>query len=97
MSRNKKISHKSKILLITTRGCEGCAIIRRLIEEAISISKKDVELTVKDASDIDKKWLKHNRVTDFPTTFLVKDDVIKYKFVGTVPAIVISQWIKVNL
>lgn len=97
MPRKKIEEKKNKILLITTPGCEGCAIIRRIIEEAITLSKKSIELEVKDAKDLDKKWFNQNRITDFPTVFLIKGDIIKYRFVGTRPAIVISQWIKLNL
>lgn len=86
-----------KILLITTSGCEGCAIASKLIQDAIKISKQDVDFEIKDSSGVSKKWLKTNNVTDYPSTFLMVNNNVKFSFVGTRPAIVISQWIRVHL
>lgn len=92
-----KKEKENKILLITTRGCEGCAIISKLIHEAISISKIRITFETKDVKEVDKKFLKQNKVTDFPTVFLMQNDDIKFSFVGTRPSIVISRWIDVYL
>lgn len=86
----------NQILLVTTKGCEGCGIVTRLIEEAInSRPEKTIEFVSKDVSEFSKKWLKQNKVTDFPTTFLIQNDSIRFSFVGTKPAVVIARWIDV--
>lgn len=87
----------NKVLLITTKGCVGCAILRRLISEAIDMYNKDINFEEKDVSNCDKNWIKQNKITDFPTTLLIKGDVIKFKFTGTRPSIVIHRWLKIHL
>ena len=39
------------IRLITTEGCEGCAIAERLIEKAISVAEVEIHLEVIDCLD----------------------------------------------
>lgn len=70
------------IYLITTYKCSACKcqeyILKELLEE-----HKDIELKVIDCSEV-PEWIKTNvKLTDFPTTVLVENDVIKYHFVGT--------------
>ena len=86
----------NKILLITTKGCEGCGIATKLIVEAIeSRPEIPVEFVSKDISEFNKKWLKQNKISDFPTTILMQNDIIKFSFVGTRPSVVIARWIEV--
>jgi len=91
------LDHYSQIYSITTKGCEGCATLNKLIEEALTLTSKKVDYTKQDFTEVDKKWLRQHNVYDYPTTFLIKDDVIKYKFIGTRPAIVIARWIDIHL
>ena len=93
----ENVKVNSKVFCITTKGCESCYILDKLIEEALSISKNKPEYVNQDFTQVDKKWLKQNNVTDYPTTFLIKDDIVRYKFVGTRPAVVIARWIDVHL
>ena len=86
----------NKVLLITTKGCAGCAIIRRLIKDAMQLYVKDICFEEKDITDCDKKFIKQNNITDFPTTLLIKNDITMFKFTGTKPAIIIHRWFKVN-
>jgi hypothetical protein len=97
MKRNDNKSSISQIYVITTKGCEGCLRLDRLIQEALTLSHKKVEYTKQDFTEVDKKWLKSNNVEDYPTTFLIKDDIIRYRFTGTRPAIVIARWIDIHL
>lgn len=84
----------NKILLIKTEGCESCEIVEHNIKEIINSSKKyNCVLEVIDKKDCNKTFLKQNKITDFPTVMLCKDDIIKFKFVGNYPTIVIIQWI----
>ena len=66
-----------KILLITTKHCEACNIAEKNIKQAMSQSSKKITLEVKDIAEMDKKFLKDNKITDFPTVVYIKDDVIK--------------------
>lgn len=88
---------KNKILLITTKGCAGCTIVKKLIEQAIEGSGIDVSFEQKDFTDLDKKTIKKYRIKDFPTVFLIQNDVVKFSFTGTRPVVVIVQWIRVHL
>lgn len=85
-----------KILVITTKGCEGCRIINNLIKQALT-NYKDVEYETKDKSEVSDKLLKANYVNDFPATFLIRNNEVKFVFVGTRPVPVISRYIDVNL
>lgn len=88
---------ENKILTITTQGCESCYILDKLINEALTITKKEVEYVKQDFKEVDKKLIKSYNITDFPTTLLIKDDVVKFRFIGTRPAVVIARWIDVHL
>ena len=96
-TQNNPLDKYSQIYSITTKGCESCTTLDRLINEALSLTSKKVIYTKQDFTQVNKKWLKQHGVYDYPTTFLIKDDVVKYKFVGTRPAIVIARWIDVHL
>ena len=85
----------NKIVLITTKGCAGCNIMHRLIREALKSTSKKIEFSIRDKDEVGKKWLAQNQITDFPTTIFIKDGIIKFKYVGTNPAIVILRWIDV--
>lgn len=86
------MSNKYKILIITTKGCEACSILRDNVKQAISAHSLDIELETKDRSECDKKWLTTNRVHDFPAIFLIQNDIIRYKYIGSMPPIVILRW-----
>ena len=90
------MENQNKVLLITTKGCAGCTILRKLINEAISMYRGTITFEEKDLSECDKKFIKQNKITDFPTTFLIKSDIIRFKFIGTKPSIVIHRWFEVH-
>ena len=90
-------NHTYKVLVLTTKGCEACNTIKHLVEQGVSLSSKEIEIEFKDISECDKKWIKQNKVEDFPTTFLIKDNIIRFRFTGTRPAIIIARWIDVQL
>lgn len=87
----------NKIYVITTEGCTACKILNKLVEEALTITSKNVEHITEDISQVSKDFLKKHNVRDFPTTFLMKDDIVKYKFTGSWPSPVIARWIDVKL
>lgn len=87
-----------EILLITTKGCEGCKIQENLIKEAIKNSGLDITFNKADVNDCRKSWLKIHNVKDFPTTMMFDDaNELKFQFSGTRPVIVIERYIDVHL
>jgi hypothetical protein len=86
----------NKILLITTKGCAGCAIMNRLIKEAIGNTKKQVEFVVRDCKNIDKRFLNINKVKDYPTTMFIVDGDIRFIYTGTAPSIVINRFMDIH-
>lgn len=70
------------IYLITTYKCSACKFQKDILKEILE-EHKDIELEVIDFSKV-PEFIKTNVIlTDFPTTIFVKDNVIKYHFVGT--------------
>lgn len=86
----------NKVLLITTKGCAGCAIARKLVEEAIQMYRHPITFEEKDVNAVDEKFVRNNNIYDFPTILLIKDDVVKFKFTGTRPSIIIHRWFKIH-
>ena len=76
---------KRKILLITTKGCEGCRIMDSIIQRALNLYDKTVDYEIKDKDNIDIEFLKEKHIKDFPTTVLYKNDVIVFMTTGTKP------------
>ena len=86
----------NKILLLTTRGCEGCSIMRTSIKQAIILSKKDIAFEEKDLGQLTKAFIQVNRIKDYPTVLFYKDDILKRKEVGSRPYIVVLRWIDID-
>ena len=83
-------------MLITTEGCLGCTIAKNNINEAIKETKKSVTFEEVDYKELTKKFLRTFRIVDFPAILFFKDEELKVKKVGSVPAIVILRWIDIN-
>ena len=86
----------NKIVLITTKGCEGCSIMRYSINSALLYSSKEIEFEVKDVSEMSGTEKYRLRLTDFPTTLFYKDGNLVRKEVGTRPYIVVLRWIDID-
>ena len=72
------------IRLITTEGCEGCAIAERLIEKAISVAEVEIHLEVIDCLDpYYYDFIKQNNITDYPTALYIVNDKVIDKTIGT--------------
>lgn len=87
---------KRKILLITTKGCEGCKILDRIIQKALDNYDKEVDYEIKDKDNIDVDFLKKHHINDFPMTILYKDNLIVFMFVGTKPVSVVNKYISIH-
>ena len=86
----------NRIMLITTKGCEGCTIARNSIKDAISQTKKSIAFEEIDVNEVNKKFLKTFDIEDFPAILFFKDKKLKFKRIGSVPSIVILRWIDIN-
>jgi len=82
-----------KILLITTSRCEACNIAKSHIIDALK-GYNDISLEIKDRKEVDRYFLKENKVKDFPTTIYMIDNKVVSKSCGTYPMIVYKHWIK---
>ena len=85
----------NKIVLITTEGCEGCAVMRDNTTYAVTTARIEIELEIKDMKELDKKYLRTFGIKDFPTILLFRDGELKYKYSGSMPAIVVTRWIDI--
>lgn len=86
----------NKIMLITTEGCQGCAIARNSIKDAISQTKKSITFEERNSTEVKKKFLRTFGIIDFPAILFFKDEELKVKKIGSVPSIVILRWIDIN-
>ena len=86
----------NKILLITTKGCEGCSIMHKSIKQALDCTSKTIEYVVKDITELTKEEKSKLKISDFPTTVFYKNNRITRKEVGTRPYIVVVRFIDVD-
>lgn len=86
----------NKIVLITTKGCEGCSIMNKSIKYALNNTSKTIEYVIKDISELDKKEKSKLKTSDFPTTVFYKNNRITRQEVGSRPYIVVLRWIDVD-
>ena len=86
----------NKIVLITTKYCEGCNIMHKSIKQALNCTSKKIEYVVKDITELTKEEKSKLKLYDFPTTLFYKDARLVRKEVGTRPYIVVVRWIDVD-
>lgn len=86
----------NKIVLITTQGCQGCIIARNSINTALAETNKDITFEEIDRKNVQKKYLKKFEIEDYPAILFFRDDELKVKKIGSVPAIIILRWINLN-
>ena len=89
-------NQRNKILLVTTRGCEGCAIMNKNIKEALQRTSKKIVYETIDIKDVDKSFRNANNLKDFPTIFTFRYGTKVRKEVGTRPTIVILRWFDID-
>lgn len=78
------------IYLGTTEGCIACSRQKRLLKIAFN-NRDDVKLEVYNYKKL-PDWIKANvKLTDFPITIFVKNNIIKYTHVGTMSINKIEQ------
>ena len=86
----------NKIVLITTKYCEGCNIMHKSIKQALNCTSKKIEYVVKDITELTKEEKFKLKTYDFPTTLFYKNNRVTRKEVGTRPYIVLVRWIDVD-
>ena len=86
----------NKITLITSEGCLGCQVMKNSITSALSQTNVDVTVETIAIKDADKKLIKRFNITDTPCTMFFKDDKYLFKKIGSIPAVVVVQWINVH-
>ena len=90
----KKITN-NKVILITTKGCEGCAIARKLIKEAIDDHSKTISFEQQTLAEFGRRRLTEMKIKDFPAILFYKDDVLVHKHIGTAPLAFFLRWFDV--
>ena len=78
------------LYLITTEGCQGCKIMKDILDNNFS----NIRIRVQDVRFV-PLWIKTNiKLTDFPTLVFINDDIIRYHFSGTKSARKIKELIE---
>lgn len=78
-----------EIRIITTEGCEGCEIMYDICYQAakqINDARKLHDIIVKEYDFKDesiRQFANRYQVTDFPTTFIIKNNEVKDRVFGT--------------
>ncbi len=86
----------NKILLVTTKGCEGCNIMHKSIKQALNNTSKKIEYVTKDITELSKDEKSKLKTSDFPTTIFYRNNRITRQEVGTRLYIVVLRWIDVD-
>ena len=86
----------NKIVLVTTKGCEGCNIMHKSIKQALNNTSKKIEYVTKDITELSKDEKSKLKTSDFPTTIFYRNNRITRQEVGTRPYIVVVRWIDVD-
>lgn len=81
----------NKVKIITTTGCEGCAILLNSTLKAIEKHTNPVTLEVTNIDSVPKQIRTEYGLTDFPTMLLFVDNEFKYKHVGSIPVVVVNK------
>lgn len=75
----------NRVVLITTEGCEGCNIMKRIVFTAYldakveNVSFGEYDFREREVEDI----VRDNNISDFPTTLFIKENKVIDKIIGT--------------
>ena len=86
----------NKITLITSEGCLGCEVMRNSIKSAIEQTKVEVAVGEIDITKAGKYLISKYNISDTPCVLFFKDDKFLFKKIGSVPTVVVIQWINVH-
>jgi len=68
-----------------TKGCMACDILKRNLINAIHDNDYDIDVEIKDFSEVDKSIITENNITDFPTMLIYDNDKVVFTCVGSAP------------
>ena len=86
----------NKITLITSEGCLGCEVMRASIKAAIEKTNVDITVEEIDITNTPKKIIKEFHVEDTPCAIFFRNNKYLFKKIGSVPTVVVVQWINVH-
>ena len=86
----------NKVTLITSEGCLGCEVMKNSIKEAIDKTKVDIVVEEMDITKVNKRFIVEYHIEDTPCAIFFKNDKFLFKKIGSVPEIVVIQWINVH-
>ena len=86
----------NKITLITSEGCLGCQVMKNSITAALLKTNTDIPVEIIDIKDVDKKFIKRFNITDTPCDIFFKNNKYLFNKIGSVPTVVVIQWINVH-
>lgn len=74
------------IYLATTKGCEACRIMERILKQVQRDNGYTFSIQVRDYNLLPEFIKVDVALTDFPTLIFLENDVIKYHVSGTISA-----------
>lgn len=77
---------KKILILVTTKGCEACNIMRRLVNKALSydmIQAKSIHYKEMDVAEYNKSEYKQKDIKDFPSLLIIRDTKTQHVIQGT--------------
>ena len=86
----------NKVTLITSEGCLGCEVMKNSIKAAIDKTKVYLYIEEMDINKVNKNFIKHFHIDDTPCALFFQDDKFLFKKIGSVPTVVVVQWINVH-
>ena len=82
------------IYLITTKGCEACRIMERILKQVQRDNMYTFSIQVRDYKLIPEFIQIDVILTDFPTLIFLENNIIKYHITGTISAKKLQEIIK---
>ena len=86
----------NKVTLITSEGCLGCEVMKKSIKEAMLKTKVSLEIEELDICKVNNTFIKKFHIDDTPCAIFFKDNKYLFKKIGSVPTVVVVQWINVH-
>lgn len=83
----------NKILVLTTEGCEACAITETNVKNAIKQSDKKITVCVSNWKEVSRDFIRNNNIKDFPAVIYLIGKTVVNKTYGTYPVPVYIRWI----
>lgn len=86
----------NRITLITSEGCLGCEVMKASIKAAIEKTKVHIEIEEMDINNTPKDIIRRFHIDDTPCAIFFRNNKYLFKKIGSVPTVVVVQWINVH-